>query len=66
MFAEWIVGLLAALVATPVAVASYLSAYHAAADERRSSQRIRAPHRVPALAQTHAAHHHQYRRHIAA
>ncbi len=62
MFAEWIVGLLAALVATPVAIASYLSAYRAAADERRSPQHLRGQHHVPALAETPAVHHRHYRR----
>lgn len=44
MFAEWIVGLAAALIATPLAIASYISARRAAAGERRPPQVLRGPH----------------------
>jgi hypothetical protein len=66
MFAEWVVGLLAALFATPVAVASYVSASRASAAEREPPQFARAPHRASAPAQAHAAHHRYYHRHLAA
>jgi hypothetical protein len=66
MFAEWIIGLLATLVATPVAVASYVSARRASAAERQPPQPVRALHRAPAAAQAHAAHNRHYHRHLAA
>jgi hypothetical protein len=66
MFAEWIVGLLVALVATPVAIVSYVSARRASAAERQPPQPVRALHRAPAPAQADAAHHRHYHRHLAA
>ena len=66
MFAEWIVGLLAALVAAPVAIASYISARRADTHERRPPDVIRRPHRAPAPAETQDAHRRRYHRHAAA
>jgi hypothetical protein len=64
MLAQWIVGLLALVVATPVAVASYLSASRVATVERRprrvayASLRAQAPRVVHAAHQRHRYHHH--------
>jgi hypothetical protein len=66
MFAEWIVGLFAAFVATPVAVASYLSAYHAAHDEHHASESVRVLRHVATRGQVQVGHHRHYHRHIAA
>jgi hypothetical protein len=66
MFAEWIVGLLVALVGTPVAIASYVSARRASAAERQPPQAVSALHRVAASAQADAAHHRHHHRHLAA
>jgi hypothetical protein len=66
MFAEWIVGLLVALVATPVAIASYVSAHRASAAECQPPRFIRARYRAPVPAPADAAHHRHYHRHLAA
>jgi hypothetical protein len=65
MFAEWIIGLLAGLVATPVAVASYVSARRASAAER-PPQPVRVLRHAPAAARAPAAHHRRSYRHVAA
>lgn len=66
MFAEWIVGLLAALVATPVAIASYVSARRADAGQRHPPHVIRKLHCAAAPAETRDAHRRHYHRHVAA
>ena len=66
MFAEWIVGLLAALIATPVAIASYVSARRADAEEHHPPHFIHKPLRASAPAENRAAHQRHVRRRMAA
>jgi hypothetical protein len=66
MFETWIVGLLVALVATPVGIASFVSAWRSAAGTRPRRTTTAMPHRLhrhDADVVAHpAAHHHHYRR----
>jgi len=68
MIAEWIVGLLVTLIATPVAIASYVSARRAAEADRPHGPirtvRLEPPPPVPAHAGD--SHHRHYHRRLAA
>lgn len=68
MIAEWIVGLLVTLIATPVAIASYVSARRATqADRPQSSVRtVRLEPPAPAPAHGGDSHHRHYHRRLAA
>jgi hypothetical protein len=64
MIAEWIVGLLVTLIATPVAIASYMSARRAAEADRSQASiwamRVEPPARVPAPGgDSHRRHYHR-------
>jgi hypothetical protein len=66
MVAEWVVGLMVALIAAPVAVASYVSARRAASAERQPPRPARVAHHAPARRAARPDEHRHYHRHRAA